>query len=78
MSFSDHDAINFTDPNPHELKYILYTQLNKRATIENMALLKKIGADFKSENGVKIITHRQDFYDYAKNHDSYLLLEDAL
>lgn len=68
MSFSDHDAINFTDPSPHELKYILYTQLNKRATKDNLDILKDIGDDYKTENDVTIITHRQSFYDYAKQH----------
>lgn len=75
MSISDHKAINFTDPSPHELEYILYKQLGKRATKENMKVLKNIGDDFKKDEGVDIITDRQDFYDYAKKHELFSTME---
>ncbi|MDR0218674.1 MAG: hypothetical protein LBI71_07300 [Enterobacteriaceae bacterium] len=76
MSFSDHQAINFTDKNPHELEYILYNHLNKRATHENIEYLKQIGNDFKRDNKVTIITTRNEFYEYAKKHDLYSKMED--
>ncbi|CDM88566.1 hypothetical protein [Xenorhabdus bovienii] len=76
MPFSDHDAINFTDKSTHELEYILYNHLNKRATSKNIEYLKKIGDDFKKKNQVTIITTRNEFYEYAKNHHLYSIMED--
>ncbi|AFR03529.1 MULTISPECIES: hypothetical protein [Pectobacterium] len=76
MTFSDHKAINFTDPSPHEMEHILYYQLDKRATQDNFDILKLIGDDYKSDNDVTIITDRPKFYEYAKGHYLYDTMED--
>lgn len=76
MSFTNHDAINFKDVSPQELTYIFYVRLGKRATKENMAILKLISDDYKYHRGVTTVTHCQDFYDYAKSHAYYNILSE--
>ncbi len=66
---SDHSKINFSED--HEMDYILYDVLNKAKSKSNKALLRKMGDDYKIKKEVTIVTDREDFYKFVKNHKNF-------
>ena len=66
---SDYKKINFSEE--YEMNHILYNVLNKSKSIYNRTLLREMGADYKSEKKVSIITDREDFYKFVYNHKKF-------
>ncbi len=66
---SDHKKINFSED--YEMNHILYNVLNKSKSAYNRTLLRKMGDYYKSKKNVTIITDREDFYKFVRNHENF-------
>lgn len=71
---SDHKKVNLIEE--HEKKYILYRVLEKSTSQANQKKLDELAKQFKQENGITVITDKEEFYNHLKKPSNLKQLED--
>lgn len=71
---SDHKKVNLSQE--HEKEYILYNVLGKSTSQANQKKLDELVKKYKQENGITIVTDRENLYDFLKKASNLRQLED--